>query len=172
MRWVRTITIRLRDGSLPGIGYHVLSPDGNTLYLTTYTYDFYFCVYDLLKDSLLVQLWINSAGEIGIKSDGSEVYVTDPGGGNSCIVFWPPPTGVLGVFDTKTNTALPGIDLTPLGDSLITLDPYYIRITPGGEKAYLSICEDRILVIDLIRKEPLKAIVIPKGNLAVHFIAL
>jgi len=172
--WVRSFTVHLRDGSIPGIGDCVLSPDGNTLYLLVYTYSFYFCVYDLTKDSLLVQLGVNAIGQLGIKPDGSTVYLTDPGGGSGCISWEPPPTGVLGVFDTKTNMPLPSISLDPLADSLHVspLPAHQIRITSDGKKAYLSTCGNLILIIDLVRNEPLKTIVVPKRNLMFYSIAL
>ena len=175
--WVRSFTIHLRDGRIPLIRNYVLSPDGSTLYLlvTADVYEYYFCAYDLIKDSLLVQLGINSIGQLAIKPDGSTVYTTDPGGGGGCIVIEPPPTGKLGVFDTKTNTPLPSISLDVLGDSihLPPLNPFFIKITPDGQKAYLSICHERILVIDLIRNEPLKAIIFPDyRNAAISYIAL
>jgi len=176
-RWVRSFTIHLRDGRIPLIRNYVLSPDGSTLYLlvTADVYEYYFCAYDLIKDSLLVQLGINSIGQLAIEPDGSTVYMTDPGGGGGCIVIEPPPTGKLGVFDTKTNTPLPSISLDVLGDSihLPPLNPFFIKITPDGQKAYLSICHDRILVIDLVRNEPLKAIIFPDyRNASLFFMAL
>ena len=123
----------------------------------------------------MVQLGINSIGQLAIKPDGSTVYMTDPGGGGGCIQIEPPPTGNLGVFDTKTNTTLPSINLDPLGDSIHPppLNPSMIRITQDGKKAYLSICHDRILVIDLISNEPLNAIIFPDYiNAAIYYIAL
>jgi len=174
-RWVRSFKIILRDGWAPRLTDAVLSPDGNTLYLLAY-YDYiYFLAYDLTRDSLLVQLNINGSGQLAIKPDGSRVYITDNGGAGPCITFEPPPTGKLGVFDTETNTPLPGIDLNPLSDSLCEppINAYYIEITPNGEKAYLSMCFDRILVIDLLRNEPLKAIIIPRHrNFALVYMAL
>jgi len=175
--WVKSFTIHLRDGRIPLIRNYVLSPDGSTLYLlvTADVYEYYFCAYDLIKDSLLVQLGINSIGQLAIKPDGSTVYMTDPGGGGGCIQIEPPPTGNLGVFDTKTNTTLPSINLDPLGDSIHPppLNPSMIRITQDGKKAYLSICHDRILVIDLISNEPLNAIIFPDYiNAAIYYIAL
>jgi len=176
-RWVRSFTIHLRDGRIPLIRNYVLSSDCNILYIlvTASPYEYYFCVFDLTQDSLLVQLGINSVGQLAIKPDGSTVYTTDPGGGGGCIVIEPPPTGKLGVFDTKTNTPLPSISLDVLGDSihLPPLNPFFIKITPDGQKAYLSICHDRILVIDLVRNEPLKAIIFPDYiNAAVSYMAL
>lgn len=173
MQWVRSFSIRLRDGSIPGIGRFVISPDGNTLYLKVRAPTFvdYFCAYDLTQDSLLVQLGINTAsGELGITPDGNTVYITDPGDGNGCIIFSIQPTGMLGVFDTKTNTPLPSIDLHPMVDSG-TPNPNYIRITRDGEKAYLDDCADWILVIDLIRNETLKTITVSERK-NLHFIAL
>jgi len=174
-RWIQTIYIRLRDGSIPGLNDYLLSPDGNTLYLLARQYDYYFCVYDLTQDSLLIQLIINSIGQLGIKPDGNTIYVTDPGGGGACVKIEPPPTGNLGVFDAQTNTTLPSISLDPLSDSLTghPLGPFYIRINPDGRKAYLTICFDRVLVIDLIMNEPLKAIIFPEhSNFTLTHIAL
>jgi DNA-binding beta-propeller fold protein YncE len=165
-QWVSSYKISLRDGSRPSFDDYVLSPDGNTLYLIARSYDyrFYFCVFSLTQDSLLVQLEINSSGQLDIKPDGSIVYFTDPGGGGPCISIEPPPSGFLGVFDTKTNTPLPSISLEPLADSthFHPLKPFIIKITPDGKKGYLSICRDWILVIDLIRNEPLRVISFPE----------
>ncbi len=174
-RWVRSFKIYLRNGWAPQLTDAVISPDGNTIYLLAY-YDYiYFLAYDLTRDSLLVQLNINGSGQLAIKPDGSRVYITDNGGAGPCITFEPPPSGKLGVFDTETNTPLPGIDLNPLSDSLCEppINAYYIEITPNGEKAYLSMCSDRILVIDLIRNEPLKSMIIPRyRNFALVYMAL
>lgn len=175
-RWVRFLNIRLWDGRIPALDDYTLSPSGNTLYLLARWLDyFYFCVFDLAQDSLLVQLGINSVGQLAVKPDGGAVYLTDPGGGGGCMRIDPAPTGKLGVFDTKTNTYLPSISLDVLADSiaLSPLGPYYIRIDPDGKKAYLSICLDRILVIDLEREQPFKAIIFPDyRNVALYFIAL
>jgi len=167
--WVRTINIPPYEA--------VLSPDGNILYYLYGTASAaYFGVYDLRADSVIAKYEINSPGELAITPDGEYVYFTDPGGGGGCIQIEPPPTGKLGVFDTKTNTLLPSIDLSPLSDSLRApppLGPYFIRITPDGKKAYLTICLDRILVIDLVRNEPLKAIISPTSrNMNLTYIAL
>jgi len=174
--WINSLNIYLWDGRIPALDDYLLSPDGRTLYLLArYFDDFYFCVFDLTQDSLLIQLGINSIGQLAIKPDGSIVYITDPGGGGGCIAIEPPPSGKLGVFDTKTNTPLAGISLDVLADSIHPppLNPFFIKITPDGRKAYLSICHDRILVIDLTRNEPLKAIILPDyRNLALYFIAL
>ena len=176
MRWVRSFTIRLWGGGIPGIGPLVISTDGNTLYLLVRAPNYldYFCVYDLTRDSVLVQIGINYIGYLAIKPDGSTVYITDPGGGGGCIAWEPEPTGVVGVFDTRTNTPLPSISLDPLADSLISppIAAYHIRITPDGKKAYLSSCGRTILVIDLVRNEALKAIIGPKRDLMFYFIAL
>jgi hypothetical protein len=166
MRWARASPFYLRDGSIALISAAVLSQDGNRLYLVAVSLaiNVYFCVYDLFQDSLLVQTEINwGTHQLGIKPDGSTVYITDHGGGSGCFGWEPPPTGELGVFDTKTNTSLPSISLDPLADSLYP-PPFgtdYIRITPDGKKAYLSQCGEPILVIDLTRNEPLKAIYLP-----------
>jgi DNA-binding beta-propeller fold protein YncE len=173
--WVRSFTIHLRDGRIPAVDNYILSLDGDKLYLIArcYYFEYYFCVFDLISDSLLIQLGINSGGEIAKKPNGDIVYITDPGGGH-CYGSGPPPTGELIVFDSKTNTILPSISLDPLADSLTPppLSPFFIRITPDGEKAYLSICRDRILVIDLLRNIPLKAIILPDIHLAIEEIAL
>jgi len=178
MCWADTFTIHLSDGRPLWAGHAILSPDGTILYLLTSPayLECYFSVYDLRQDSLLDNFRVNTAGQLAIKPDGSTVYITDPGHGPNCMWFGePPPTGLLGVFDTRTNTPLPGISLDPLADSVVSppLGPYHIRITPDGEKAYLDICGDRILVIDLVRNEPLKAIIHPDyRNVALYFIAL
>jgi DNA-binding beta-propeller fold protein YncE len=174
-RWIRIFSIRLGDGSIPGIGRFIISPDGKTLYLRVRAPNYldYFCVYDLTKDTLLVQLGLNTAnGDLGLKPDGSTVYLTDPGEGGSCLHFEPPPSGLLGVFDAKTNTLLPSIPLNVFTDSLglPAPGPDFIVITPDGRKAYLDVCGDWILVIDLTKNEPLKSIVVP--NRSLHFIAL
>jgi len=164
--WVKTIDI-FPNGA-------VISPDGEMLYfLELHPYYFFLDVYDLRKDSLVAKFGINSPGQLAIKPDGNTLYITDPGGGGGCISIEPPPTGKLGVFDMKTNTPLPSISLDPLGDSF-DLKPSYIRITPDGKKAYLSLCLDRILVIDLVRNEPLKGIIYPgyRKELALFYIAL
>jgi len=174
-RFVRSFSIRLRDGRIPGLLDYQLSPDGRTLYyLGRTTWEFYFCVFDLTQDSLLVQLQINSGGQLGIKPDGSAVYLTDPGGGGSCMVIEPMPTEKLGVFDTKTNTPLSSIDLSSLRDSLdpVPVKPFFIKITPDGKKAYLTVCSSRVLVIDLERNEPLKVIVVPKPHQGLDIMAL
>jgi DNA-binding beta-propeller fold protein YncE len=163
--WVRTINI------FPGEG--VLSPDGDRLYyITADATRAYFGVYDLIADSIIVKFQINSPGKIAITPDGQYVYLTDPGGGGGCISIEPEPTGKLGVFDTKTNTPLPSIDLSPPGDPSLNLGPYYISITPDGTKAYLSFCINIILVIDLIRNEPLKTIMFPNRDMSLFYIAL
>jgi len=177
MCWAGMFTIHLNDGRPLWAGYAVLSPDGNILYLLTAAafLEYYFSVYDLRQDSLLANFRVNTTGQSAIKPDGSTVYITDPGHAGGCMWFGkPPPTGVLGVFDTRTNTPLPGISLDSLADSVVSppLGPYHIRITPDEEKAYLDICGDRILVIDLVRNEPLKVIVVPNRNAILHFIAL
>ncbi len=167
MTWVRNINIYPYES--------VLSPDGNRLYyLSGDGSAAYFGVYDLRGDSLVVEFEINSPGQLAITPDGEFVYFTDPGGGGGCIQIEPPPTGKLGVFDTKTNTPLPSISLDVLADSGTPppLGPNYIRITPDGRKAYLSICLNRILVIDLLRNEPLKAIMFPNRNMMLFYIAL
>jgi len=163
--WVKSINIYPYES--------VLSPDGDRLYyLSGAGSKAYFGVYDLGGDSLVVEFEINSPGQLAITPDGESVYFTDPGGGGGCIQIEPPPTGKLGVFDTKTNTPLPSIDLSPPGDPSLKLGPYYIRITPDGKKAYLSICSNAILVIDLIRNEPLKIIMFPNRNMSLFYIAL
>jgi DNA-binding beta-propeller fold protein YncE len=175
MRWVRASPFYLRDGSIALIGAAVLSLDGNRLYLVAVSpaIYIYFCVYDLSQDSLLVQIEINwGTHQLGIRPDGSTVYRTDHGGGSGCFGWEPSPSGELSVFDTKTNTSLPNISLDPLADSLYPppLGTDFIRITPDGKKAYLSQCGEPILVIDLIRNEPLKVIYLP--NRIWYWIAL
>jgi len=173
-RWVRSLNIRLWDGRIPALDDYTLSPSGNTLYLLARTYDFYFCVFDLTRDSLLVQLGINSVGQLAIRPDGSKLYLTDPGGGGSCMMIEPMPTEKLGVFDTKTNTPLSSIDLSALRDSLdpVPVKPFFIKITPDGKKAYLTVCSSRVLVIDLERNEPLNVIVVPKPHQGLDIMAL
>ncbi|HVP37409.1 MAG TPA: hypothetical protein VMT04_10475 [Terriglobales bacterium] len=172
--WVRILNIHLWDGQVPAFDHYVLSLNGNELYLLARTYDYYFCVYDLARDSLLVQLGVNSSGQLAITPDGSTVYLTDPGGGGSCVAIEPNPTEKLGVFDTRTKTPLPSIDLSSLRDSLdpVPVAPFFIRITPDGKKAYLTVCSSRVLVIDLERNEPLKVIVVPKPHQGLDMMAL
>jgi hypothetical protein len=177
MCWVDTFTIHLSDGRPLWAGHATLSPDGNILYLlTTSAYlECYFSVYDLRQDSLITNFSVNTTGQLAIKPDGSAVYITDPGYGPNCMWFGEaPPTGVLGVFDTRTNTLLPGISLDSLADSVVSspIGPYHIIITPDGKKAYLDVCGNRVLVIDLIRNQAVKSIIMPNRNVKLHFIAL
>lgn len=178
MRWDRSIILLFSDGTPLAGGPAVLSPDGRILYFigSTIYLQPYFCVYDLIKDSLLVQLAINSVGQLGISPNGGTAYITDPGGGPGACIFWePPPSGFVGIFDTKTNTPLPSISLAPFADSLHpgTQGAFYIKITSDGKKAYLSYCADRIYVIDLLRNEPLKSVIVPSSaTVMLHFIAL
>jgi len=90
------------------------------------------------------------------------------------MVIEPMPTEKLGVFDTKTNTPLSSIDLSSLRDSLdpVPVKPFFIKITPDGKKAYLTVCSSRVLVIDLERNEPLKVIVVPKPHQGLDIMAL
>lgn len=174
--FVRSFNIRLRDGRIPGLLYYQLSSDGRILYyLGRTTWEFYFCVFDLTQDSLLAQVQLNSGGQFGMKPDGSTIYITDPGGGGPCITTDPPPTGSLGVFDARTNTPSAGISLDPLSDPPYApppLGPFFIKITPDGKKAYLTICRNRVLVIDIVRNEPLRTILLPNEHVTVDVMAL
>ncbi|MDH4222540.1 MAG: hypothetical protein OEV55_03255, partial [candidate division Zixibacteria bacterium] len=119
MCWADTFTIHMSDGRPLWAGHAVLSPNGNILYLLTSPdyMELYFSVYDLKQDSLLANFIVNTTGQLAIKPDGNAVYITDPGHGPNCMWFGePPPTGFLGVFDTRTNTPLPGIYLDSLAD--------------------------------------------------------
>ena len=178
MRWDRSIMLLFSDGTPLAGGPAVLSPDSKILYFigSTIYLQPYFCVYDLVHDSLLIQLAINSVGQLGLKPDGGAVYITDPGGMAGACIFWdPPPSGFLGVFDTKTNTSLSSISLAPFADSLHpgTQGAYYIKITSDGKKTYLSYCQERILVMDLVNNGALKSIIVPSSTaVMLHFIAL
>lgn len=175
-RFVGSFSICLRDGRIPGLLDYELSPDGMTLYyLGRTTWEFYFCAFDLSQDSLLAQVQLNSGGQFGVKPDGSTIYITDPGGGGPCITTDPPPSGSLGVFDVRTNTSSASISLDPLSDPPYApppLGPFFIKITPDGKKAYLTICRNRVLVIDIVRNEPLRTILLPNEHATVDIMAL
>lgn len=150
LQWERIIDPANAGGAQPVLSL-VVAPLLQKLYYTTPTYNPWFCVLDLQRDTVVNQLPINSGGNLAISKDNRYVYVTDPGG----YVFDPPPTGNIGVYSTSDEAPAPSIDVTVVWDSNTTI-PHRVEYTdqiamaPDGRKVYVSTFTDNvILVVDI-----------------------
>lgn len=175
MRWVKTFYPHYPDGTKILTGDYALSPDSKKLYFLSYANQFFIGVFDIQKDSLIATAFITNGGPLSMTPDGKYIYVTDPGGGGGCVSGELPPSGEISVYSTENNTVLPNIDTQAFRDTVYheSLPTIWMAITLDSKKGYVSTCRDRIVVLDLVINEAVKAIIWPSPrNLNLYYIAL
>lgn len=143
----------IRTFNIPFVPLHmVLSPDGESLYFTGAPD--VFVVFNVEKDSVTAVFGMNQLGSVAISPDSRYVYITDPGG---YLIPEPVPSGKIYVFDTYTNTPLEDIDIgKALGDYGVITDQ--IIITPEGRFAFVANWMDKVIVVDLDKREIVKVV--------------
>lgn len=151
LKWEKIIDIADTGGfAIPTLDL-VIAPSLRKLYYTGPTRSPFFCVVDLIQDSVVQQLSINAGGYLAISKDDRFVYVTDPGG----YTIPPPPTGNIGVYSTLDQAPVPSIDVKVVWDSSSSIPQPVtytdqIAMAPDGSKVYVSTFTDNaILVVDI-----------------------
>ena len=175
MRWVKTFYPHYPDGTKILTGDFALSPDSKKLYFLSYANQFFVGVFDIQKDSLIATAFITNGGPLSMTPDGKYIYVTDPGEGGGCVLTGLPPSGEISVYSTETNTVLPNIDTQAFRDTVYhePLPTIWMAITPDSKKGYVSTCRDRVVILDLVINEAVKAIIWPSPrNLRLPYITL
>jgi len=145
MKVIRTINVSFAPLHM------VLSSDAKTLYFTGAPGAF--VVFDVEEDSVVAVFSMNQLGSVAISPDGRYVYITDPG---RYLIQEPIPSGKIYVFDASRNTPAEDINVSEaLGECKITDK---IVVTPDGRFAYVANWLDKVIVIDLDRREVEKVI--------------
>ncbi len=124
----------------------VVTKDGRKLYYTSGRSGAFTGI-DLIRDTVITVLGLNSISFLGVRPDDNYIYLTDPGG----YFIEPEPTEKIGVYSPLLESPLQSIDVSsiPSPCTLSGLATEMIALSPDGGKAYVSIFDFcGIIVID------------------------
>lgn len=135
----------------------VVTKDGRKLYYTSGRSGAFTGI-DLVRDTVITVLGLNSISYLGVTPDDKYIYLTDPGG----YTIDPLPTEKVGVYSPILERPLESIDVSAIpapctvGTGVVATDQ--IALTPEGRKAYVTVLNCGIIVIDT-RINQVKAVI-------------